>query len=66
MYLIAGLGNPENEYANTRHNMGFDSINKLAEHNNIEIKKSRFNALYEIGKNTRSKSCIIKTTNIYE
>ena len=30
MFLIVGLGNPEEEYSNTRHNMGFDTINKLA------------------------------------
>ena len=30
MYLIVGLGNPEEEYENTRHNMGFKVINKIA------------------------------------
>lgn len=49
MYLIVGLGNPEKEYANTRHNMGFDTINKLAEKNGIAINKEKFNALYEKG-----------------
>ena len=49
MYLIVGLGNPENEYANTRHNMGFDTINKLARQNNIEINKNKFKGLYGTG-----------------
>lgn len=49
MYLIVGLGNPENEYANTRHNMGFDTINKLSKKNDIEVNKSKFKGLYGTG-----------------
>ena len=49
MYLIVGLGNPENEYASTRHNMGFCTINKLAKQYNIEVTKSKFNSLYGTG-----------------
>lgn len=49
MYLIVGLGNPENEYSKTRHNMGFDTINEIAKNNNINITKSKFKGLYETG-----------------
>jgi PTH1 family peptidyl-tRNA hydrolase len=47
MYLIVGLGNPENEYSGTRHNMGFDTINKICTKYNIKIAKSKFNGLFE-------------------
>ena len=45
MYLIVGLGNPSKEYEKTRHNMGFDCIDILAEKLNIKVNKSRFRAL---------------------
>ena len=50
MYLIVGLGNPEEEYSGTRHNMGFDTINKISEKYNIKVAKSKFNGLYEKSK----------------
>lgn len=49
MYLIVGLGNPESEYANTRHNMGFNTINEIAKKNNITVTKNKFKGLYETG-----------------
>lgn len=49
MYLIVGLGNPESDYAKTRHNMGFNVINKLSEKYGIEVTKNKFNALYGQG-----------------
>ncbi len=43
MFVIVGLGNPTNEYAGTRHNVGFDVIDTLADKYNISVteRKSR-------------------------
>mgnify|MGYP000495976040 CR=1 FL=1 len=49
MYLIVGLGNPEEEYSKTRHNMGFNTINKISQQYNIEVKQNKFQALYGSG-----------------
>lgn len=50
MYIIAGLGNPGKEYENTRHNIGFDVIDVLAERHQIVIAQKKHKAL--IGKGT--------------
>lgn len=60
MYLIIGLGNPEEEYSKTRHNMGFNTINKLAKKYNIEINKSKFQGLYETATIEEQKVVLIK------
>jgi len=60
MYLIVGLGNPENEYSNTRHNMGFDVINQIADEYDIKVTKKKFNALYGMGEINGKKVILVK------
>ena len=60
MYLIVGLGNPESDYANTRHNMGFNVINKLAEKYEIEVTKNNFKGLYGMGMIEGKKVILLK------
>ncbi len=45
MYLIVGLGNPGRKYEDTRHNVGFKTIDYLSGQWNIPVKKIRFRAL---------------------
>ena len=49
MYLIAGLGNPGREYEMTRHNIGFHTIDYIADKQGIKIKKLKFKSLYGEG-----------------
>ena len=60
MYLIVGLGNPEQDYSKTRHNMGFNTVNKLAKEYDIEINKSKFKGLYGTGIIENEKVVILK------
>lgn len=60
MYLIVGLGNPEPEYSMTRHNMGFDVINKLSKDYEIDVEKRGFKALYGIGEIEGEKVILFK------
>ena len=60
MYLIVGLGNPEEKYSNTRHNMGFDVINELSKECDIKVSKSKFDALYGMGEIDSKKVILVK------
>jgi len=58
MYIIVGLGNPGKEYNNTRHNIGFDVIDKLAEQENIDVLEKKHKAV--IGKGyVAGQKCIL-------
>ncbi len=50
MILIAGLGNPGDGYRHTRHNVGFETVDKLAYDFNIAVKKRRFRSVLGEGK----------------
>lgn len=44
-YIIVGLGNPGTEYENTRHNIGFMTIDTLCEKYKVNCKKLKFKSL---------------------
>ena len=48
LFIIVGLGNPGKEYEGTRHNVGFEVIDRIAEKYNIAVDGKKHRAL--IGK----------------
>jgi peptidyl-tRNA hydrolase, PTH1 family len=49
MLLVAGLGNPGEEYALTPHNMGFLTVDRLAERHGIRVTRKDSRALIGLG-----------------
>ncbi|HVN05902.1 MAG TPA: aminoacyl-tRNA hydrolase [Bryobacteraceae bacterium] len=49
MFLVAGLGNPGEEYAATPHNLGFMVVDRLAEMYNIRVTRRDSKALMGMG-----------------
>ncbi|CDZ75218.1 Peptidyl-tRNA hydrolase [Peptoniphilus sp. ING2-D1G] len=60
MYIIAGLGNPGDNYKYTRHNMGFLAIDNLAEKLNIKVNKIKFKSLIGEGNYNGEKVILVK------
>ena len=44
MFILAGLGNPDRQYEGTRHNAGFDVIDRIAEKYNIAVDTKKHRA----------------------
>lgn len=58
MYIIVGLGNPGRQYENTRHNIGFDVIETLAQQDHIAVLEKKHKAI--IGKGfVEGQKCIL-------
>ena len=49
MHLIVGLGNPTKQYEGTRHNVGFETIDRIAAENQIRVEEKKHKALYGSG-----------------
>ena len=60
MYVIAGLGNPGKKYENTRHNMGFITVDQLAIKHDIKVDKLKFKALVGEGRIADQKVLLVK------
>ncbi|MBQ7925557.1 MAG: aminoacyl-tRNA hydrolase [Lachnospiraceae bacterium] len=64
MYIIVGLGNPGREYGNTRHNIGWDVIDVLADRAHIDVLEKKHKAI--IGKGViAGQKCILAKPQTY-
>ena len=62
MKLIVGLGNPGKKYENTRHNMGFMTIDLLSDISQIDVDKEIFHGLLGKGKIYKEDVILFKPT----
>ncbi len=60
MFVIVGLGNPGRKYQNTRHNLGFITVDQLAEKHQIKVSKLSFKALVGDGVIANQKVLLVK------
>lgn len=60
MYIIAGLGNPGRKYENTRHNIGYQVIDELADKHQIKIQELKFKGIMGKGMIKGHKVILIK------
>jgi len=59
-FILVGLGNPGREYENTRHNMGFMVIDRLAKKWGVGLQKMRYRSLVGEGRFNEKKVVLVK------
>ena len=62
MFLIVGLGNPGKEYEGTRHNIGFEAVDYIADKYNIELNRIKFKGVFGEGMINGKKVILLKPT----
>ena len=60
MFVIVGLGNPDKKYDKTRHNVGLDVIDSLADDLGIDVKTKRHRSLCGVGQMGSEKVVLVK------
>jgi PTH1 family peptidyl-tRNA hydrolase len=60
MKMIVGLGNPGDEYFDTRHNTGFKVIDSLAQELGIDVRKRKFGSRFGSGEFAGNKLILLK------
>jgi len=60
MILVAGLGNPGSEYASTKHNLGFLTVDEIGKRAGIDLKKKKFSGIYGVGTFNNDKLILLK------
>jgi peptidyl-tRNA hydrolase, PTH1 family len=59
VYIVLGLGNPGKEYTDTRHNVGFKVIEKIASDNRVKLKLSGLTLSAEIKESSLRKATFV-------
>jgi PTH1 family peptidyl-tRNA hydrolase len=60
MILVVGLGNPGSEYASTKHNLGYLTVDEVGKRSGIDLKKRKFSGLYGEGVLNSDKLILLK------
>lgn len=63
-WLVVGLGNPGQNYANTRHNMGFLTVDLLAERQGVKLNKVKFKSAFNM-MNFGGARCLVMKPQTY-
>ncbi|PTL38181.1 aminoacyl-tRNA hydrolase [Alkalicoccus saliphilus] len=60
MKLVVGLGNPGKKYERTRHNIGFDVIDRVQQKWMIDLSEQKFKGIYGVERNGTEKIFVLK------